>query len=53
MAFVSYFAGRNAYRYVWLFMATVVIFADTGSAVEEAVLLITISAARVQSRRSL
>ena len=25
-----YFAGRNAYRYIWLFMATVVIFADTG-----------------------
>ena len=24
------FAGRNAYRYTWLFIAMVVIFADTG-----------------------
>ena len=31
MHFISHVAGRNAYRYIWLFMAMVFIFADTGS----------------------
>ena len=30
MGFILYFAGRNACRYSWLFIAMVVIFADTG-----------------------
>ena len=32
MRFIAYFAGRNAYRSIWLFLAMVVIYADTGTA---------------------
>ena len=31
MRFIAYFAGRNAHRNRWFFIAMVVVFADTGN----------------------